>query len=113
MFAPLLITKRATDGSMALWQYLPDRNEIGQALLGTLDPVQDELAPEALREGDTAVLWNLDTGTTAAPGCRRSSCSERRCRRTRGTGCDSRCTRGRSLHKSARAATCPWAFSRG
>lgn len=54
MFGPLLLTLEAPDGALELWQYLPDRNKVGKARLGTVATRPSE--------GDTAVLHNLRSG---------------------------------------------------
>ncbi len=54
MFGPLLLTLRGGDGSLELWQYLPDLNRTGSVKLGQVG--------RELPEGDTAVLTNQKTG---------------------------------------------------
>lgn len=57
MFGPLLVTvKNATTGALELWQYVPDLNDVGKKKVATI--------PTGLRlkDGDTAVVRNLNTG---------------------------------------------------
>jgi hypothetical protein len=54
MMGPLLITLKNTEGTLDLWQYVPNMNKLGKAMLAPL--------PLTPNEGDTAVVKNLRSG---------------------------------------------------
>ncbi len=56
MMGPLMLGMRGEGGALELWQYLPDRNKVGKAMLGVIGEAQK------LKEGDTVVVKNLRSG---------------------------------------------------
>jgi hypothetical protein len=54
MLGPLLVTIKNTQGQLEVWQVLPDLNSVGRVKVGVF-------AGDSIKEGDTAVLFNLTT----------------------------------------------------